>query len=100
DLVLTPIKDRAAMINADALRQVLDRAGRANRLWLLPSLVDTRARLNAEVKVHEFLSYAAREREYQVLDIMISKSPKVEGLASGFSATIRPVLTHARNTAV
>lgn len=100
DVVLVPIKDRAALINAETLRQVLQERGRPDRLWLLPSLVDTRARLNAEVKVHEFLVYAARERDYQVMDLMISKSPKVEGLASGFSSNIRPVLTHARNTAV
>jgi cellulose biosynthesis protein BcsQ len=100
DLVLVPIKDRAALVNAGALRQILTTAERVDRLWLLPSLVDTRARLNAEVRVHEFLTYAARERDYQVLDIHISKSPKVEGLASGFSSRIRPVLTHARNTAV
>ena len=100
DLVLVPIKDRAALVNAASLRQVLTTAERADRLWLIPSLVDTRARLNAEVRVHEFLTYAARERDYQVLDFCISKSPKVESLASGFSSCIRPVLTHARNTAV
>ena len=100
DLVLVPVKDRAALVNAGALRQVLATVQRAERLWLLPSLVDTRTRLNAEVRVHEFLTYAARERDYQVLDNYISKSPKVESLASGFSSRIRPVLTHARNTAV
>jgi cellulose biosynthesis protein BcsQ len=100
DLVLVPIKDRAALVNAGTLRKILAEAERADRFWLVPSLVDTRARLNAEVRVHEFLSYAARERDYQVLDLCISKSPKVEGLASGFSSRIRPVLTHARNTAV
>jgi chromosome partitioning protein len=100
DLVLVPVKDRAALINAGSLRQIMTDAGRAEKLWLLPSLVDTRARLNAEVRVHEFLIYAARERDYQVLDICISKSPKVESLASGFSSRIQPVLTHARNTAV
>jgi cellulose biosynthesis protein BcsQ len=100
DLVLVPIKDRAALVNASTLRKILAEAGRADRFWLVPSLVDTRARLNAEVRVHEFLSYAARERDYQVLAFCISKSPKVEGLASGFSSRIRPVLTHARNTAV
>ena len=56
DLVLVPVKDRAALINAGALRQILTTAERADRLWLLPSLVDTRARLNAEVRVHEFLT--------------------------------------------
>lgn len=100
DLVIAPVKDRAALINTEALRQVLAAVGHNERLWLLPSLVDTRARLNAEVRVHEFLSYAARERDYQVLNIIISKSPKVESLASGFSSSVRPVLTHARNTAV
>jgi cellulose biosynthesis protein BcsQ len=100
ELVLAPVKDRAALVNADALRQVMTAVDRADRLWLLPSLVDSRARLNAEVRVHEFLAYAARERDYQVLDICISKSPKVESLASGFSSCIRPVLTHARNTVV
>jgi hypothetical protein len=100
DLVVVPVKDRAALINAGSLRQIMSDAGRAEKLWLLPSLVDTRARLNAEVRVHEFLIYGARERDYQVLDMCISKSPKVEGLASGFSSRIRPVLTHARNTAV
>ncbi len=100
DLVLVPIKDRASLVNASALQQVLTGVDRADRLWLLPSLVDCRARLNAEVRVHEFLAYAARERDYQVLDTFISKSPKVESLASGFSSRLRPVLTHARNTAV
>jgi chromosome partitioning protein len=100
DLVLVPVKDRAALVNADALRLVMAGVERVDRLWLLPSLVDTRARLNAEVRVHEFLTYAARERDYQVLDFCISKSPKVESLASGFSSSIRPVLTHARKTAV
>ena len=100
DLVLVPVKDRAALVNAAALRQILAEVEGADRIWLVPSLVDPRARLNTEVRVHEFLDYAARERDYQVLDFYISKSPKVEGLASGFSSSIRPVLTHARNTAV
>jgi hypothetical protein len=100
DLVLTPVKDRAALVNAAALRTVLTETGRAERLWLVPSLVDTRARLNSEVRVSDFLAFAARERGYQVTDLMISKSPRVESLASGFSTRIRPVLTHARQTAV
>jgi len=100
DLVLTPVKDRAALVNAAALRAVLEGAGRADRHWLVPSLVDARARLNSEVKVSDFLTFAARERDYQVVDLMISKSPRVESLASGFSNRILPVLTHARQTAV
>lgn len=100
DLVLTPVKDRASLINASALRTVLAEAGRVDRLWLVPSLVDTRARLNSEVRVSDFLAFSARERDYQVADLMISKSPRVESLSSGFSTRILPVLTHARQTAV
>jgi chromosome partitioning protein len=100
DLVLVPVKDRAALFNAETMRKVLTDAGRSDCLWLVPSLVDSRARLNAEVRVHEFLTYAARERDYQVLDTWISRSPKVESLASGFSSSLKPVLTHARNTSV
>ena len=100
DLVLTPVKDRAALVNAAALRAVLQQAGRADKHWLLPSLVDARSRLNSEVRVSDFLTFAARERDYQVVDLVISKSPRVESLASGFSNRILPVLTHARQTAV
>ncbi|MDT8442068.1 MAG: ParA family protein [Desulfuromonadales bacterium] len=100
DLVLVPVKDRAALVNAATLRQVVHEAGRADRLWLVPSLVDARARLNEKVRVHEFLRFAAAERDYQVVDTQISKSPKVESLASGFSSRVVPVLTHARGTAV
>jgi len=100
DLVLAPIKDRAALFNVQSLQQVLTEVDRADKLWLVPSLVDSRAKLNPEMRVHEFLRYAAGERDYQLFDGFISKSPKVEGLASGFSSRIRPILTHARNTAV
>ncbi|MCK4535838.1 MAG: ParA family protein [Desulfuromonadales bacterium] len=101
DLVLVPVKDRASLVNASSLRAVLERNSAAeDRLWLVPSLVDARARLNAEVRVKDFLVYSAGERDYQVVDTFISKSPKVESLASGFSSRVRPVLTHARQTAV
>ncbi|PLX74714.1 MAG: hypothetical protein C0614_11635 [Desulfuromonas sp.] len=100
DLVLAPVKDRASLINAGALRKVLDDHGRTASLWLVPSLVDARSRLNGEVRVHEFLRFAAAERDYQVVDTQINKSPKVESLASGFSSRIPSVLTHARGTIV
>ena len=100
DLVITPIKDRAALINVAKVQNVLHRVGQGKRLWLLPSLVDTRARINAELKVLDFLVSAAHERNYQVLDFYISKSPKVESLAAGGSLRIHSVLNKARNTAV
>jgi hypothetical protein len=100
DLVLVPVKDRASLVNASSLRTLLEMRAAADRLWLVPSLVDARARLNADVRVKDFLVYSAGERDYQVVDTFISKSPKVESLASGFSSRVRPVLTHARQTAV
>ncbi len=100
DLVLVPVKDRASLINTASIKAILEQQGSEERLWLVPSLVDARARLNAEVRVKDFLIFSAVERDYQVVDILISKSPKVESLASGFSSRIHPVLTHARQTAV
>lgn len=100
DLVIAPIKDRPSLTNAQSIKAVLSVNNHDNRLWLLPSLVDVRSRLSPTVRVHEFLSYSAEERDYQVLDLYISKSPKVESLASGFSSHVRPILTQAKNTAV
>lgn len=100
DLVLVPVKDRASLVNTAAIRAVLEQQGASAGLWLVPSLVDARARLNAEVRVKDFLVYSAEERDYQVVGTFISKSPKVESLASGFSSRVYPVLTHARQTAV
>ncbi len=82
DLVLVPVKDRASLVNASALRQIMTAAERVDRVWLLPSLVDFRARLNAEVRVHEFLAYAARERDYQVSGYLHQQEP--QGGKSGF----------------
>lgn len=101
DLVLVPVKDRASLVNAASLQRVLAaKEGDPDRMWILPSLVDARLRLRPEIGVREFLTCAAQERGYQVLDTWIAKSPKVEGLATGFSARVRPVLTDARGTIV
>ena len=100
DLVLVPVKDRASLVNAAAIRALLEKQAAGQRLWLVPSLVDARARLNADIRIKDFLVYAAGERDYQVVETFISKSPKVESLSSGFSSRIFPVLTHARQTAV
>jgi cellulose biosynthesis protein BcsQ len=100
NIVLVPVKDRASLVNASAIRALLEESASVENLWLLPSLVDARARLNAEMKVIDFLVYSAGERDFQVVDTVISKSPKVESLSSGFSSRVYPVLTHARQTAV
>ena len=101
DLVLVPVKDRASLVNAEALRHVRDQHDRpAEQFWLLPSLIDGRLRIRGEVGMDEYLRYNAEERNYQVFAGYISKSPKVEGLASGFSSRIPAVITHARGTLV
>ncbi len=101
DLVLVPVKDRPSLVNvASLLRVIREGEGDPARVWLLPSLIDARLRLRADIGVREFLTFAARERDYQVIDTWIAKSPKVEGLATGFSSRIHPVITHARGTAV
>ncbi|BCR04499.1 hypothetical protein DESUT3_15680 [Desulfuromonas versatilis] len=101
DLVLVPVKDRASLVNAASLQQALLGLGRdPARLWLIPSLIDGRLKLREDLGMAEFLSFSATERGYQVLETCISKSPKVEGLATSFSSRIYPVLTHARSTQV
>lgn len=101
DLVLVPVKDRASLVNAGSLQQALRQAGEPlEKMWLLPSLIDARLRLRQEIGMREFIVFSARERGYQVVDTFIAKSPKVEGLATGFSSRIHPVITHARATVV
>jgi len=101
DLVLTPVKDRASLVNAAALQALLAASDNGpGRLWLVPSLIDGRLRLRDNLGMQEFLVWGARERGYQVAPTAIAKSPKVESLASGLSSRIYPVLTHARGTQV
>jgi cellulose biosynthesis protein BcsQ len=101
DLVLTPVKDRPSLVNASALQQALVEAGNtADRLWLVPSLIDSRVRLKEGVGIHEFIVMQAKERDFQIVDTCVAKSPKVESLTTNFSSRIHPVLTHGRNTAV
>ncbi len=101
DMVLVPVKDRPSLVNAASLLQALKLGGGdRDRLWVLPSLVDGRLRLKEDIGIRDFLVASAQERGYQVLDTYISKSPKVESLATNLSSRVYPVLTHARSTAV
>ncbi|MFA7536351.1 MAG: ParA family protein [Desulfuromonadales bacterium] len=101
DLVLVPVKDRPSLVNvASLLKAMREGDGAADRVWLIPSIIDARLHLRPNVGVREYLTFAARERDYQVLDNYIAKSPKVEGLATSFSSRVYPVITHARGTQV
>lgn len=101
DLVLVPVKDRASLVNAGSLLQQLTSGQRSTgHCWLVPSLIDGRLRIQGELGMDAYLRYNAEERNYQIFDGFISKSPKVEGLANGFSSRIPAVITHARGTLV
>lgn len=101
DLVIVPVKDRPSLMNAASLHRILREEGRGEeRLWILPSLVDRRLRLRGEMGMAEFLASSARERGYRVIDVAVTKSPRVEGLTTGFSSRVHPVITHASDTAV
>jgi cellulose biosynthesis protein BcsQ len=100
DLVISPIKDRAALTNVSTLNNVLCRVGKSRALWLLPSLVDLRAKDDKGHSFYQSLKRAALDLNYQVLDIYISKSPKVESLASVSSLKIPSILNNARKTDV
>ena len=97
DLVLVPVKDRPSLVNTASLARILKDADTGlDRMWLLPSLIDARLRFRDNLGVREYLAFAAEERGYQVLDLFIAKSPKVESLVTNLSSRVYPVLTHAR----
>ncbi len=101
DLVLVPVKDRPSLVNAASIHRLLQHAGaQRERVWLLPSLIDRRLRLRPGVGMADFLTFSARDRGYQVLDIAVSKSPRVERLTTSFTSRVHPVITHASGTAV
>lgn len=101
DLVLVPIKDRPSLVNTASLVRTLRAADQSpEKMWLLPSLIDGRLRLRENLGVREFLVFAAEERGYQVLDLFMAKSPKVESLVTNLSNRVYPVLTHAKSTLV
>lgn len=101
DLVLVPVKDRASLVNAGSLLQRLATSqGSTGHCWLIPSLIDGRLRVRGDLGMDDYLRCNAEERNYQVFEGFISKSPKVEGLANGFSSRIPAVITHARGTLV
>ncbi|MBE0504158.1 MAG: ParA family protein [Desulfuromonadales bacterium] len=101
DLVIVPIKDRPSLVNAPAILDVFVAAGgNPGHAWLLPSLIDARLKLRHDIGMQAFLTFSGRERGHQVLDLCITKSPKVESLTTGLSSRIYPVLTHARGTIV
>lgn len=101
DLLIIPIKDRPSLVNAPAILDLFATSGGdPEHAWLLPSLIDARLKLRNNIGMQAFLTFSGRERGYQVLDLCITKSPKVESLTTGLSSRIYPILTHARGTIV
>jgi len=102
DRVLVPVKDLASLENCKNIIALAEQRGMArDALALIPSLVDERIKYGGEAGDQKSLLRAfAAERGYRCLDTWISKSPKVESLATNPAGEIYPILTHARGTEV
>jgi len=102
DRVLVPVKDMASLENCKHIIALVERRGLArDALALIPSLVDERIKYEGDTGDQKtLLRHFAAERGYRCLDVCISKSPKVESLATNPDGKIYPILTHARGTEV
>jgi len=102
DRVLVPVKDMASLENCKHIIALAERRGLPrDSLALIPSLVDERIKYEGDTGDQKtLLRNFAAERGYRCLDICISKSPKVESLATNPDGKIYPIMTHARGTEV
>ncbi len=91
DLVITPVKDPAALPALIRLQKaLLASGGEREQLWLLPSQLGEASQYQADAALTEFLRFAAQERGFQVLDELLTAETLVAELAVKFS---KPVLT-------
>jgi cellulose biosynthesis protein BcsQ len=102
DSVLIPIKDMPSMENCRNIFDLFDKRGLDKRsLSLIPCLIDERIKFDGPfVDQKTLLRAYAINRGYRCHDIFISKSPKVESLATNPEGKVFPVLTHGRGTDV
>ncbi len=100
DLVLVPVSDRAALEEAGRHVALLER-GRlgVERIRIVFTLVDRRARVEVTVPLLERLREEVRRRGWPFYRTVISRSPRVEALNSGTKKPLS-ILHHARGTAV
>ena len=100
DLVLVPVSDRAALEEAGKHVAALQR-GRlgVERIRIVFTLVDRRARVDASEPLLERLRGEVRRRGWPFYRTIISRSPRVEALNSGTKKPLS-ILHHARGTAV
>jgi cellulose biosynthesis protein BcsQ len=102
DRVIIPVKDMASLENCRNIFDLFDKKGFDKKsLSLIPSIIDSRIKFNGPfLDQRSLLKAYAINRGYHCYDTFISKSPKVESLATNPTGKIYPVLTHARNTEV
>ncbi len=102
DRVIIPVKDMASLENCRNIFELFEKKGFDKKsLSLIPCLIDSRIKFDGPFQDQRSLLKAyAINRGYRCLDTYISKSPKVESLATNPSGRVYPILTHARNTEV
>ena len=98
DLVLTPVKDPAALPELIGLQKtLLASGGEREQLWLLPSQLGAASQYQPAATLTDFLRFAAQERGFQVLDELLTADPLVAELAVKLS---KPVLTRLPQSAL
>jgi cellulose biosynthesis protein BcsQ len=100
DLALVVVKDRASLVEAERTFEILARLGRRGRVVL--SLVDLRIKY-ADGEATDVLSLLLgeiRRRGLPLLETFLSRSPKVEALATNPRGRVLSVLHGARGSVV
>ncbi len=88
DLILVPVMDSGSLAQVASLRRASGiEDGAADRIWLVPSLVDEHRLLRPGLNALDFMVFAAGERGCQVADCRIHRSAQLAGLSN-------PLLTH------
>jgi cellulose biosynthesis protein BcsQ len=100
DRVIVPIKDAPSLENCQHLANFFADHGISHSpLRLFPCLIDSRIRYSGPFRnSYQLLKAYAINRGYRCLEGFISKSPKVESLATNPEGKVYPILTHARST--
>jgi cellulose biosynthesis protein BcsQ len=102
DLVLVVVKDLASLIEAERVFEILTSWGRRERGLVLLSLVDLRIKFTegADRDVLSLLLSEIRRRGLPLLETFLSRSPKVDSLATNPSGLVHSILHGASGSVV